>query len=156
MVNQSFTWSGSTSTTAPTSPKYINASIYKMFSTMQPPAISDISNLQTTLSSKTDGDEVGRIIDSYYTSGRLITGVDNTYEFISTGASTAWLKMGYININATDIANSKELFIKVVMSQSKDYNLDNVLFIHFKSSDTYQNTPKGRLYGHVSYYVMNA
>ena len=70
--------------------------------------------------------------------------------FFSTGASTAWIKLGYVNINATDLANSKEIFIKVVMSQSKDYNLDHVLFIHFKSSDTFQNTVTGRLYGNVS------
>ena len=155
MANQSFTWSGTTSTSSPASPNYINAQIYKMFSTRQPPAIGDIPNLQTTLSSKTNSDDVGRIIDSYYTSGGLLAGVDNKYEFTCYGASTAWLKMGSVNINETDLQFSKEIFIKVVMSQSKDYNLDNVLFIHFKSSNTYQNTTNGRLYGNVSYYVMN-
>jgi hypothetical protein len=44
------------STNAPVSPNYVNAGIYKIFSTFQPPAIADIPNLQSTLSSKTSSD----------------------------------------------------------------------------------------------------
>ena len=65
-----------------------------MFSTRQPPAIGDIPNLQATLSSKTNSDDVGRIIDSYYTSSGLLAGVDNKYEFTCYGQSIACLKNG--------------------------------------------------------------
>jgi hypothetical protein len=89
--------------------------------------------------------DVSRLIDSYYTSSGLLAGVENKYDFTCYGAATAWLRMGSVNINETDLQFSKEIFIKVVMSQSKDYNLDNVLFIHFKSSNTYQTTPKWKI-----------
>ena len=38
---------------------------------------NNIPNLQAIINTKTHSDDVGRIIDSYYTSGRLLTGVDN-------------------------------------------------------------------------------
>ena len=60
VMNQLFTWDGSVSASAPLSTSYINTGIYRMFSSRQPPQLTDIAGVQSLFS-------------NYFTKTQIIT-----------------------------------------------------------------------------------
>ena len=102
--------------------------------------------------------QVESLLGNYYTQGQIDDTIDQKYNFIlNGGASTQWIRLGYINILSSDIMNSREWSIKITMSMDKSVASDYTLIIQFKSSDSKknQNSVMSNLYGNVSYYVLS-
>ena len=135
-VNQTFTWDGAISASAPLPTSYIDTGIYRMFSSRQPPQIADIASLQSTLSTYITQTQVVSLLGSYYTQGQIDDTIDQKYNFIlNGGASTQWIRLGE-QILSSDIMNSREWSIKITMSMDKSVASDYTLIIQFKSSDS--------------------
>ena len=87
-TNQTFTWDGAISSSAPLLTSYIDTGIYKMFSERQPPQIADIASLQSTLSTYMTQTQATSLLGNYYTQGQIDDTIDQKYNFILNGGAS--------------------------------------------------------------------